>query len=396
MAHDAFEDAGAPEAEGGAGQSPSSPRAGSPASKPQRITDSRLIVIETALGAEALKLRRLQGEEALSRLFRFELELVAEDPSVDFKQVVGRGVTVRIKLADATPRYFNGIISRIAQMAAEGGSADVQGRARALAVAAHAQRQLPHLPESLGPGHRREAVHRSRLQGLRQPPAAAVPGARVRASSTARPTSTSSRGCSRTRASGTSSSTRTAGTRSCCATRATSTTRRRARRRRGSRGRPTRTIGSSTSSPRSRSATSCGPAATRSARSTSRRRTPTSASTSRASTRRRPGPNPRSTTFPAATRSARTANRWCGCGSKRKKRRRCRSAAPARAAPFAPAIASSSPIIRARSSTRATRSRRSSIRCSSRSSGRRRRKTSPRTSIASPACRSTSRSARAA
>jgi type VI secretion system secreted protein VgrG len=123
MAHDTFDDAGGPEADGGAGQSPSASRGGREANKPQRITDSRLIAVETALGADALKLRRMQGEEALSRLFRFELELVAEDPSVDFKQVVGRGVTVRIKLADATPRYFNGIISRIAQMAAEGGSA---------------------------------------------------------------------------------------------------------------------------------------------------------------------------------------------------------------------------------------------------------------------------------
>jgi type VI secretion system secreted protein VgrG len=123
MAQDGFDDAGAVDTDAGPGQTSASTGRGGQGSKPQRITDSRLIVVETALGSEALRLKRLAGEEALSRLFRFELELVAEDPAVDFKQVVGRGVTVRIKLADATPRYFNGIISRIAQMAAEGGSA---------------------------------------------------------------------------------------------------------------------------------------------------------------------------------------------------------------------------------------------------------------------------------
>ncbi|HVJ16659.1 MAG TPA: type VI secretion system tip protein TssI/VgrG, partial [Polyangiaceae bacterium] len=124
MEHESFEETEAQDADGAPAGSSRSARSGSePRGKPVRITDSRLIVIETALQSEALRLKRLQGEEALSRLFRFELELVAQDPAVDFKQVVGRGVTVRVKLADATPRYFNGIISRIAQTPAEGGSA---------------------------------------------------------------------------------------------------------------------------------------------------------------------------------------------------------------------------------------------------------------------------------
>jgi type VI secretion system secreted protein VgrG len=92
-----------------------------PASKPF-ARDSRALAVETALG-DALQIRSLSGEEAVSRLFRFELELVAKDASVDFKGVIGKGATVRLRLADDGARYFNGIISRIAQMPAEAGLA---------------------------------------------------------------------------------------------------------------------------------------------------------------------------------------------------------------------------------------------------------------------------------
>jgi hypothetical protein len=114
MAQEPFEDT-AIDGDVAPADTPAARSGAPPPPKVPRITDPRLIAIETSLGSEALRLQRMQGEEALSRLFRFELELVADDPSVDFKQVVGRGVTIRVKLADATPRYFNGIISRIAR-----------------------------------------------------------------------------------------------------------------------------------------------------------------------------------------------------------------------------------------------------------------------------------------
>jgi type VI secretion system secreted protein VgrG len=124
--HAALGDAEDLEQEPATGEAPSdtAPVAEAPPARKQKvITDSRLLGIETALGPEALRLKTMRGEEALSRLFRFDLELTASDPGIDYKAVVGKGATVRLKLSDSTPRYFNGIISRIVQAPTEGGSA---------------------------------------------------------------------------------------------------------------------------------------------------------------------------------------------------------------------------------------------------------------------------------
>lgn len=39
----------------------------------------RALQIETKLGADALLIARIEGEETISRLFRFELELASPD-----------------------------------------------------------------------------------------------------------------------------------------------------------------------------------------------------------------------------------------------------------------------------------------------------------------------------
>ena len=71
--------------------------------------------ISTPLGADKLLLRRLEGEEQISGLFRFSLELQSEDGAIDFAQIVGKSATVTIELADGTQRYINGIVSRFVQ-----------------------------------------------------------------------------------------------------------------------------------------------------------------------------------------------------------------------------------------------------------------------------------------
>jgi len=71
--------------------------------------------LSTPLGADKLLLRRLRGEERISGLFHFSLELQSEDPSLDFSKVLGKSATVTVLLADGSKRYINGIVGRFVQ-----------------------------------------------------------------------------------------------------------------------------------------------------------------------------------------------------------------------------------------------------------------------------------------
>src|SRR6266704_396612 len=76
--------------------------------------DNRFIGVDTPLGKDVLLLSGLTGSEGISRLFSFELDLLSENPSISFDQIVGQKVTIRINLTDSK-RYINGYVSRFAQ-----------------------------------------------------------------------------------------------------------------------------------------------------------------------------------------------------------------------------------------------------------------------------------------
>jgi type VI secretion system secreted protein VgrG len=76
---------------------------------------TRQIAIETPLGEDVLMLRSFQGQEAISKLFTFELDLVSEEPSIKYDDIVGQTVTLRVNLADGSSRYWNGYVSRFVQ-----------------------------------------------------------------------------------------------------------------------------------------------------------------------------------------------------------------------------------------------------------------------------------------
>jgi type VI secretion system secreted protein VgrG len=76
---------------------------------------TRQITIDTPLGEDAVLLRSFQGQEAISKLFTFDLDLVSEDPSIKYDSIVGQAVTVCLTLADSSPRYWNGYVSRFVQ-----------------------------------------------------------------------------------------------------------------------------------------------------------------------------------------------------------------------------------------------------------------------------------------
>jgi len=77
--------------------------------------EQRLISLSTPLGADALLLQGLTGNEGISRLFRFDLDLLSDNNAVNFKDIIGQRVTISITLPDGSDRYFNGFVSRFAQ-----------------------------------------------------------------------------------------------------------------------------------------------------------------------------------------------------------------------------------------------------------------------------------------
>src|SRR5262245_38686473 len=65
---------------------------------------------------DELRVLRLHGTEGVSRLFRFELELVSENPAIPFAKIVGQPATLTISTHGAD-RFVNGMVSRFEQSA---------------------------------------------------------------------------------------------------------------------------------------------------------------------------------------------------------------------------------------------------------------------------------------
>jgi type VI secretion system secreted protein VgrG len=71
--------------------------------------------VTTPFGADKLTIRTIQGEERISGLFQYTLEMVSTDKSLDFKKIVGKGVTVTMELVDGSRAYLHGIVGRFVQ-----------------------------------------------------------------------------------------------------------------------------------------------------------------------------------------------------------------------------------------------------------------------------------------
>jgi type VI secretion system secreted protein VgrG len=74
------------------------------------------MTVKSALGEDDLLLVGFSGHEGISELFRFELDLIAENATdVPFDRLLGEKATVSLGLPAGGKRYFNGIISRVSQ-----------------------------------------------------------------------------------------------------------------------------------------------------------------------------------------------------------------------------------------------------------------------------------------
>jgi len=77
--------------------------------------ENSYLSITTPLGADALVLMGMHGEEGISSLFYFDLEMVSGDAGLDFSQVVGKVATVTLNIDQTNKRYVNGVVTRFVQ-----------------------------------------------------------------------------------------------------------------------------------------------------------------------------------------------------------------------------------------------------------------------------------------
>jgi type VI secretion system secreted protein VgrG len=79
----------------------------------------RALRIETPLGQDVLLLRSISGQESISQLFRFQLELLSENDAISYDDIVGQNVSIHLEMVDSR-RGFNGFISRFSQGGRDG------------------------------------------------------------------------------------------------------------------------------------------------------------------------------------------------------------------------------------------------------------------------------------
>jgi len=76
--------------------------------------EGRLLQITTPLGKDVMLLRAFSGREEISRLFRFQLELLSMNHEIKPADLVGKAVTWFVEPKDGQKRYFNGFVNRLA------------------------------------------------------------------------------------------------------------------------------------------------------------------------------------------------------------------------------------------------------------------------------------------
>lgn len=82
---------------------------------PETLTQAdRTLLVHTPLGDDALLLTSFSGEEQMSRLYRYSLQLVSHDPDIQPADIVGKAVGFEVQLADGSFRVFHGLVSRLA------------------------------------------------------------------------------------------------------------------------------------------------------------------------------------------------------------------------------------------------------------------------------------------
>lgn len=75
--------------------------------------DPRWITVSTPLGEDKVVLESLTGHEGISEPFRFTLQLLSNDQSIEGADLLRKNVTVTVPLRGGGERYFNGDVNRL-------------------------------------------------------------------------------------------------------------------------------------------------------------------------------------------------------------------------------------------------------------------------------------------
>jgi type VI secretion system secreted protein VgrG len=85
---------------------------------PERyLEENRFLYVNSSLGADELLLESFTGEEAISHLFSFNLELWSENSAIKFEDILGQGISFGVLgPAGGKPRHIHGIVTSFAQL----------------------------------------------------------------------------------------------------------------------------------------------------------------------------------------------------------------------------------------------------------------------------------------
>jgi type VI secretion system secreted protein VgrG len=79
---------------------------------PTYTQDKRLLNLSTPLGKDVLLLAGFRGNETMSRLFSYQLEMSSTKDALSPKDIVGKNITWAVQHYGQQTRYFNGFVSR--------------------------------------------------------------------------------------------------------------------------------------------------------------------------------------------------------------------------------------------------------------------------------------------
>jgi type VI secretion system secreted protein VgrG len=85
-------------------------------SMPSYTQTDRPLTVTTPAGKDVLLVAGFRGHEAISQLFRFQVDLLADvTDKIRFDQIVGGTMTVEMRLTTGDKRWFNGLVTRFSQ-----------------------------------------------------------------------------------------------------------------------------------------------------------------------------------------------------------------------------------------------------------------------------------------
>lgn len=86
----------------------------------RRMPNDRRFTLITPLGEDVLLLKSMNGHETLGRPFRYELELLSEQASIDPDELVGEPMTIKALLPEGGERFFSGVVTSFAEAGGAG------------------------------------------------------------------------------------------------------------------------------------------------------------------------------------------------------------------------------------------------------------------------------------